>query len=100
MRGGRLSRESSRLRAGVRWRRPGSGLREFDALLQLSDWPGAVLTGDERFTPRDFHALFRRQRSLNFPPGTDWFYSNTGYVLLAEIVAKVTGRRFDSSPTA
>jgi hypothetical protein len=34
------------------------------------------------------------QRELNFPPGSEHAYSNTGYNLMAEIVARVTGRSF------
>lgn len=32
------------------------------------------------------------QRGLNFPPGTDFQYNNGGYVLLATIVQRVSGR--------
>jgi len=35
--------------------------------------------------------FLRRQRKLNFAPGTKYMYSNTGYVLLAEVVSRVTG---------
>ena len=34
----------------------------------------------------------RWQRALNFTPGTNWSYSNSGYVLAAEIVARVSGK--------
>ena len=34
------------------------------------------------------------QRSLNFVPGAEYTYSNTGYNLLAEMVARVTGKSF------
>jgi CubicO group peptidase (beta-lactamase class C family) len=34
------------------------------------------------------------QRGLNFEPGERFLYSNTGYSLLAEIVARVTGQSF------
>jgi hypothetical protein len=33
-----------------------------------------------------------RQRELNFPPNTEFLYSNSGYLLLAEIVHRVGGR--------
>ena len=35
-----------------------------------------------------------RQRALNFPPGTRWSYSNTGYNLAAIIVSRVSGESF------
>jgi len=36
--------------------------------------------------------LLARQRSLNFPPGEQFLYSNSGYVLLAIILERATGR--------
>lgn len=36
--------------------------------------------------------LVSHQRSLNFPPGTEYSYGNTGYTLLAEIVRAVSGK--------
>ncbi len=39
-------------------------------------------------------AMVARQRELNFDPGTEFKYSNTGYTLLAELVKRVTGRPF------
>jgi CubicO group peptidase (beta-lactamase class C family) len=35
-----------------------------------------------------------RQRELNFTPGDEYLYCNTGYTLLAEIVARVSGKSF------
>jgi hypothetical protein len=35
-----------------------------------------------------------RQKSLNFPPGSEYSYSNTGYNLLAIIVERVSGKTF------
>jgi CubicO group peptidase (beta-lactamase class C family) len=39
-------------------------------------------------------SLTAAQTALNFPPGTDHLYTNTNYVLLAQIVANVSGRSF------
>lgn len=39
-------------------------------------------------------SLAKNQTGLNFAPGTDYRYCNTGYSLLAEIVAKVSGKSF------
>ncbi|HEY6817274.1 MAG TPA: serine hydrolase domain-containing protein [Croceibacterium sp.] len=36
--------------------------------------------------------LIARQRSRSFAPGSAWAYSNSNYVLLAEIVARVSGK--------
>jgi CubicO group peptidase (beta-lactamase class C family) len=38
-------------------------------------------------------ALFTRD-PLNFAPGTDWAYSNTGYIVLSVALEKVTGKPF------
>jgi hypothetical protein len=40
--------------------------------------------------------MVRRQRELDFTPGEEHLYSNTGYNLLAATVAKVTGKSFRS----
>jgi CubicO group peptidase (beta-lactamase class C family) len=39
-------------------------------------------------------AMAASQKGLNFPPGTDFRYSNTGYSLLAEIVARASHQTF------
>jgi len=41
----------------------------------------------------DLLKLFKG-RALDFDPGTDWNYSNTGYYLLGQIIEKVTGKSF------
>jgi D-alanyl-D-alanine carboxypeptidase len=42
------------------------------------------------YTPRQIVARAMRQEP-DFPPGTGWSYSNTGYVLLGMIIERVTG---------
>jgi CubicO group peptidase (beta-lactamase class C family) len=37
-------------------------------------------------------SLLTRQRHLNFPPRTEYQYSNAGYLLLADIVERVSGQ--------
>ena len=39
----------------------------------------------------DVLPLILRQRGLNFTPGEQWSYSNSGYVLLKEIVGRASG---------
>jgi len=64
----------------------------------LRDWPGTLAMAGWSFDDViSFQQILRmayRQRELNFPPGTDYAYSNTGYNLLAEVVERVSGRRF------
>lgn len=43
---------------------------------------------------RDIPGLIARAPGTTFPPGTSYGYSNTGYVLLALAVERVTGHRF------
>jgi CubicO group peptidase (beta-lactamase class C family) len=38
--------------------------------------------------------LLEQQTTGEFPPGTKWEYSNSGYAMLAMIVEKVSGKRF------
>ena len=64
-----------------------SGLREDWNLLTLSGW-----RGEDVITREDVFSLIRRQKSLNFDPGDDYTYCNTGYHLLAQIAQKVTGK--------
>lgn len=46
------------------------------------------------FGTDDLIRLVAKQRLLEFTPGANWAYSNTNYALLAEIVARVTGKPF------
>ena len=37
-------------------------------------------------------ALVARQKALNFPPGSRYSYTNSGYVLAAIIIGRVSGK--------
>jgi CubicO group peptidase (beta-lactamase class C family) len=67
-----------------------SGLRDWGNIAAMAGWP--------RTTRVHTHAhvldIVSRQRALNFEPGTDWSYSNTGYNLAAIIVSRVSGVPF------
>jgi CubicO group peptidase (beta-lactamase class C family) len=63
-----------------------SGLRDYLALLPLSGVNEDSVTTDD-----DALALIIRQKHLNFAPGSQWAYSNTGYFLLSVIVKRVSG---------
>jgi len=50
--------------------------------------------GSEVHTIAEVLDLAKHQRQLNFPTGTEYLYSNTGYVLASVIVTRVTGVPF------
>ncbi len=64
-----------------------SGLRDY-----LTLWSLAGMKTENWTTQRDAVRLVARQKQPNFPAGEEWLYSNTGYLLLGEIVARVSGR--------
>lgn len=47
---------------------------------------------ENRITESDVLEIAARQRALNFTPGTEYLYSNTGYTLAGTIVRRVTGK--------
>ena len=63
-----------------------SGLRGY---LVLQGLAGRV--GDYFFTKQEGIELLSRQKMLNFPSGEKYVYSNSGYLLLGEIVSRVSG---------
>jgi len=59
-----------------------SGLRDWVPLTNLANGSYDAMT------------MILRQRGLGFAPGEEWSYSNSGYVLLTEIVARTSGMPF------
>jgi CubicO group peptidase (beta-lactamase class C family) len=64
-----------------------SGLRDY---LTLFDIAGVNI--DSVTTDEDALALILRQKGLNFAPGSEYLYSNTGFFLLSVIVERVSGK--------
>ena len=66
-----------------------SGLRDYNTLLAVAGrrdedaWDNAAVL-----------RITARQKALNFEPGAEYLYSNTGYTLLATIVERATGAKF------
>jgi CubicO group peptidase (beta-lactamase class C family) len=66
-----------------------SGIRDWPGTLALGGWDYQDVLSFQQILRMAFH-----QRDLNFVPGSEHAYSNTGYNLLAEIVARVSGMSF------
>ena len=47
---------------------------------------------ENRITEEDVLEIVGRQKALNFVPGTEYLYSNTGYTLAAVVVRRVSGK--------
>jgi CubicO group peptidase (beta-lactamase class C family) len=63
-----------------------SGLRDYLTVMDL-----AGINTDSVTTDEDALQLIFRQKALNFAPGSDWLYSNTGFFLLSVIVKRASG---------
>ena len=64
-----------------------SGMRDYIGLLALTGE-----TTDDVTTEDDALEIIARQKELNFPPGTEHLYSNSGYFLLSIIVERASGQ--------
>ncbi len=64
-----------------------SGLRDYTALFDLAGVPEQNLTTDQEALD-----LLVRQKALNFDPGEEWDYSNSGFFILSQVVKRVTGQ--------
>jgi CubicO group peptidase (beta-lactamase class C family) len=67
-----------------------SGLRDWGEVASIAGWP----RGSRAHTHDHALDIIRRQKALNFTPGTQYSYSNSGYNLAAIIVSRVSGMSF------
>ena len=65
-----------------------SGYRDYFTLMDLrgSRWE------EDYFDDPEIYRLLTLQQELNFEPGEQFMYSNTGYFLLSQLVLRVTGK--------
>lgn len=67
-----------------------SGLREWSNLVAWQGWP----RGQRLHTQDVVFDLITRQRSLNYPVGDYYSYTNSGFLLLRTLVERVSGQPF------
>lgn len=64
-----------------------SGIRDYITLLMMTD----IKIEDHTSDTQALH-MIARQSALDFVPGTEFSYSNSGYFLLSQIVQRVSGK--------
>jgi CubicO group peptidase (beta-lactamase class C family) len=66
------------------------------AMAKADHWyPQMGIRRKKELTNKDVMLWIGTQKLLPRPPDTEFEYSNSGYVILAELVARVTGKRLD-----
>ena len=72
-----------------------SGLPDYEPLMEQQERVGAHhWSAQAQIQDAEVLALLEQQRATVFPPGRKWAYSNSGYVMLGLVVAKVSGQPF------
>ena len=64
-----------------------SGVRDYLQLMLLSGQ-----SDDDYYSNEDVYAMIARQHRLNFEPGTQHLYSNSGYFLISVIIERASGK--------
>jgi CubicO group peptidase (beta-lactamase class C family) len=72
-----------------------SGLPDYEELMEkVAKNAGPIWSASHQIHDEQVLELLQKQAVGKFPPGTRWAYSNSGYVVLGLIVAKVSGKPF------
>jgi CubicO group peptidase (beta-lactamase class C family) len=65
-----------------------SGLRDWGSVEAIAGWPRTT----RAYTHAHVLDILSRQRALNYPPGAEYSYTNSGYNLAAILVERVSGK--------
>jgi CubicO group peptidase (beta-lactamase class C family) len=72
-----------------------SGLPDYEDLMDaLEKTTGPVWTPEKQIQDAEVLELLKKEKIGKFAPGTSWSYSNSGYVVLGLIVARVSGKSY------
>jgi CubicO group peptidase (beta-lactamase class C family) len=69
-----------------------SGIRDYNGLLALSGFR----TESDCPTVEEAREVIFRQKALNYAPGEEFSYTNSGYFLMGQIVEKVSGKSLNA----
>ena len=67
-----------------------SGLRDWGSVAAIGGWPRGTVARNHD----DVLEIVKRQKVLNYAPGAEYSYTNTGYNLAAILVSRVAGTSF------
>ena len=72
-----------------------SGLPDYEDLMEAAEKAkGPLWSPEHQIQDDEVLELLKKEKSGKFAPGTSWSYSNSGYVILGLIVAKVSGKSY------
>jgi CubicO group peptidase (beta-lactamase class C family) len=77
-----------------------AGLQDYESLMDQADAPNSTYAFRHHWTEKnqiqdaEVLTLLEQTDHAMFPPGTQWYYSNSGYVVLGLVVAKISGQPF------
>jgi CubicO group peptidase (beta-lactamase class C family) len=77
-----------------------AGLQDYETLMDQADAPNSTYAFPHHWTEKnqiqdaEVLTLLKQTDHAMFPPAAQWYYSNSGYVVLGLIVAKVSGQPF------
>jgi CubicO group peptidase (beta-lactamase class C family) len=69
-----------------------SGLRDYNSLLELAGFRG----DSDCPTVEEALKIICLQKNLNYTPGTEYSYTNTGFFLLSQIVERASGKSLNA----
>lgn len=77
-----------------------AGLQDYETLMDQADAPNSTYAFPHHWTEKnqiqdaEVLTLLEQTDHAMFPPGSQWYYSNSGFVILGLIVAKISGQPF------
>jgi CubicO group peptidase (beta-lactamase class C family) len=72
-----------------------SGLPDYEDLMDAAEKvKGPIWSPEKQIQDAEVLELLKKEKNGKFVPGTSWSYSNSGYVVLGLIVARVSGKPY------